>query len=96
MRLCFLAAADLVHSHRWIRFFAAKGHDVHWISLSPFDQTRLPNIHYYDFSAGPKSSRLGRGALQIRSLVQRIQPDVLHAHYAGSYGFLGALSGFQP
>lgn len=32
----------------------------------------------------------------IRKLVREFKPDVLHAHYATSYGLLGALSGFHP
>jgi glycosyltransferase involved in cell wall biosynthesis len=32
----------------------------------------------------------------IRKLVGRIKPDILHAHYATSYGFVGALAGFHP
>jgi len=33
---------------------------------------------------------------RIRRLVKRISPDVLHSHYAISYGVLGALTGFRP
>ena len=28
--------------------------------------------------------------------VKKIKPDILHVHYAGFFGFLGALSGFHP
>ena len=43
MKILFLAAADSIHSHRWVRFFAEKGHEVHWVSLVPFD---APGEHY--------------------------------------------------
>ena len=33
---------------------------------------------------------------RIRRLVAEISPDVVHAHYAISYGVLGAFSGFRP
>lgn len=37
------------------------------------------------------------GALQIvKKLIHDYKPDIIHAHYASSYGLLGALCGFQP
>jgi glycosyltransferase involved in cell wall biosynthesis len=32
----------------------------------------------------------------LRKIIQHFKPDVLHAHYATSYGLVGALSGFHP
>ncbi len=32
----------------------------------------------------------------LRKKIKEFQPDILHAHYASSYGFLGALTGFHP
>jgi glycosyltransferase involved in cell wall biosynthesis len=32
----------------------------------------------------------------LKTKIKAFQPDVLHAHYATSYGFIGALSGFNP
>lgn len=95
MKLCFLAAADSIHSHRWIRFFADKGHEVNWISLTPFSE-QPDNITCHEFSAGTKWVNFARAAMHIRGLVAKIRPDVLHAHYAGTYGVLGAIAGFQP
>lgn len=97
MRICFLAAGNSAHSFRWIRFFAERGHEIHWISLTPCDYPDLPNTRFYHLGGeGGKWSGLLRAALAIRGLVRDIAPDVVHAHYAGSYGLLGALSGFQP
>jgi glycosyltransferase involved in cell wall biosynthesis len=96
MRLFYLAAGNSAHSYRWIRFFADRGHDVHWLSLAPFDE-RPANITCYDFSGpGSKWISLARAAMQIRALIETIKPDIVHAHYAGTYGLLGALAGFQP
>jgi glycosyltransferase involved in cell wall biosynthesis len=36
------------------------------------------------------------GAIQVRKLLKKINPDILHAHYVTDCGFLGALSGFHP
>jgi glycosyltransferase involved in cell wall biosynthesis len=32
----------------------------------------------------------------LRRCLKSFQPQILHAHYASSYGFIGALSGFHP
>ncbi|AFH49784.1 Glycosyltransferase [Ignavibacterium album JCM 16511] len=32
----------------------------------------------------------------ILSLVKKIKPDIIHSHYASSYGLLGALTNFHP
>jgi L-malate glycosyltransferase len=32
----------------------------------------------------------------IKKIISDFSPDIVHAHYASSYGFLGALSNFQP
>ncbi|MDO9001546.1 MAG: glycosyltransferase [Bacteroidota bacterium] len=32
----------------------------------------------------------------IRKIIKHFKPDILHAHYATSYGLIGALSGFKP
>ena len=95
MKLCFLAAADSIHSHRWVRYFADKGHEVDWISLTPFTE-KPGNVTCHDFSGGTKWMNFMRAAARIRGLVAEIKPDILHAHYAGTYGMLGALAGFQP
>lgn len=95
MKLLFLAAADSVHSHRWIRFFADKGHEVHWVSLAPFDEMPA-NMKTYDFSGGSKWRALLRAIPAVRRLSLEIKPDILHAHYAGTYGVLGALAGWRP
>jgi len=38
MRLCYLANAQSVHTHRWIRYFVENGHEVHVIS---FENARI-------------------------------------------------------
>ena len=32
----------------------------------------------------------------IKKVIREFKPDILHAHYATSYGLIGALSGFHP
>jgi len=97
MKICFLAAANSVHSKKWIEYFVNKGHEIHWISLTQDSFSASKNTEFHlikNFKLKPLNILFN--ALFIRKLVKRINPDVLHAHYAGVYGVLGALSGFHP
>lgn len=97
MKICFLAGANSLHSKIWIEYFANKGHEIHWISLSQNDSGFLENVKFYSLrNFGLKPFNILFNALFIRKLVKKIKPDILHVHYAGVNGVLGALSGFRP
>jgi L-malate glycosyltransferase len=93
MRLCLLADAPSIHTRRWAEFFAARGHEVHLVSMRPAEYDRV-TVHVI-------RAPLGRGgyllaALGARRRVQELAPDLVHAHYASSYGLWGALCGRRP
>lgn len=94
MRLCFLGDAGSIHLQRWINYFTAAGHEVEVISFRDSQDVRVP-VHLL---AGGRSGRLAYiwGLFRIRGLIRKIRPDILHAHYATSFGLLGVLSGFHP
>lgn len=91
-----------MHTQRWIRFFTERGHDVSVITdtadtvpgakvynIGPC----LPPLHLPGVSA---AYQIIAKVCAIRRLLRMIQPDLVHGHYATNYGFLAALSGFQP
>jgi glycosyltransferase involved in cell wall biosynthesis len=93
MRLCLLADAASIHTRRWAEFFAARGHEVHLLSMRPavYDQVTVHVIR----------PPLGRGgyllaAAAARQRVRELAPDLVHAHYASGYGLWGALCGRRP
>jgi len=100
MKLCFLAGADSIHSVKWVKYFADRGHEVHWISLTPATEGRLENVKFYFlgglFRGKCRLLNLLLYPIYVRRLLSRIKPDVLHAHYAGVNGVVGALSGCHP
>ena len=97
MKICFLAGANSIHSYRWIKFFADKGYEVHWISLVPNIFGNIKGVEFYRFREFPaKPLDILFNAIPVRKLIRKINPDILHAHYAGVNGVLGALSGFHP
>lgn len=99
MRICFLAPATSAHVIKWCRYFTGRGHEVHVIS---FTDGKIPGttVHYIDSQANVSSSDLRKlsyltRVLKIRKIISQIQPDIINAHYATSYGVVAALSGMK-
>jgi glycosyltransferase involved in cell wall biosynthesis len=97
MKLCFLAGADSVHSYKWVKYFAERGHQVSWLTLpqNQFGGIKNTEIRVLK-SFGIKQLNVVFNALTVKDTIAGIAPDVFHAHYAGVNGILGALSGFHP
>lgn len=98
MRICYLADGQSIHTQRWCRHFASLGHDVHLITLR---EVQIDQCTVHTIPAG--SIKVSGGNMQVlwkagavRKLIRLIQPDIVHALYATSYGYLGARSGFHP
>ena len=96
LRLCYLATGKSVHSYRWIKFFAERNHDIFWLSLDPMRFFPLENIKFQKLSLSFKILDIIGGSLYLKKILRSFKPDILHAHYAGKYGLVGALSGFHP
>jgi glycosyltransferase involved in cell wall biosynthesis len=95
MRICLLGNAADIHVQRWAGFFIKRGHEVQVISLTP-GAVDGAKVHYVQWWPPVKQVGYLAALPKIRRLVKRISPDVLHSHYAISYGVLGALTGFRP
>lgn len=96
MKLCFLAAADNIHSYRWIHYFASHGHEVAWISLVPGSFDRIPGVDYHEQGIGHDPMTVLRAVPSIRRILHSFRPDMLHVHSVGTYGLAGLLSGYSP
>ncbi len=94
MNLCVLADAASVHTQRWARFFAEKGHNVDVLSFRPAE---IKNVTVHRLRPiFPGKIGYTTALPQVRKYIRVRRPDILHAHYATSFGLLGAMSGFHP
>src|SRR5262245_10916408 len=95
MKICLLADAGSVHTQRWAAALAGRGHTITVLSLRP---AVIPGVEVVDPSPPRWPSKLGYLTVwsTVRQRLAHVRPDVLHAHYATSYGLLGALAGFRP
>jgi len=100
MRICFLAPADSSHTEKWCGYFVERGHEVHVVALDDGD---IAGVHVHNLATsasaqGSDAQKLGyltRGR-EARNIMRSIAPDVVHAHYASSYGTLAALACEAP
>jgi len=92
-----------IHTQRWVKYFAEKGHEVYLISPEPPGDSKVENVRLYVLKNVCPQRWIVSSAInllsyimQVRRLIRRIKPDIVHAHYIAPHGFLGALSGFHP
>ena len=105
MKICYIADGTSIHTQRWVNYFARRGHECHLISyLLPADYDgfdKRVQIHplVVLLPAAWRVSRYLSGSLwplQVRTVLNKIKPDILHSHYVGTYGYLGVVSRFHP
>jgi len=95
MKICLLGNAASIHIQRWAGFFVKKGYELHIISFSA-GAVDGATVHHVSWWTPIKSVGYLATLPRIRRLIREISPDILHAHYAISYGVLGGLTGFRP
>ncbi|MFC1502487.1 glycosyltransferase [bacterium] len=104
MKICFLADAKSIHVKKWVSYFVERNHEVHIIS---FRKASVPGavLHCLPTPFALRTMRnlspFGKlGYLfylkKARAIVRELSPDILHAHWATSYGLMGACSGYHP
>ena len=96
IKLCFLANPISSHTAKWVNHFSSNGYEVHVISFEdPLGIT--PEVFLHKLKSRWKSNlRYFAVTDQLTRIIQSIQPDLLHAHYASGYGTLGRLAKFRP
>lgn len=100
MRILFLGDASSVHIQKWAAYFSSNGYEIGIISLH---NAVVPNVTVYSIDNSNSYNINDVSKLKyifkisrIREIINKFKPDILHAHYASSYGLLGALSEFHP
>lgn len=110
LRLFILADTSSPHTKRWVSSIAERGVRIFLFSFNNSDMEyydRIRNVECYAMNifSGLKEQRKNGAFEKIRYLktfsemkrcIREFKPDILHAHYATSYGLLGVLSGFHP
>ncbi len=108
MKIFTLSDPFSIHTKRWVSALAERGIQIYLFGFgeeksNSFD--KYSNVQVYIHHVRIKS-QLKNGSFEklkyltviqsIKKCIKDFQPDILHAHYASSYGLLGALTGFHP
>ncbi|MBN2280610.1 MAG: glycosyltransferase [Candidatus Marinimicrobia bacterium] len=102
MKLCFIADATSIHIINWLKYFVERGHRVFLITDTE-NTLQGAQVHligdclpFFNIPVLSASLQIYRKIKKIKQLIRKIQPDIVHAHYATNYGFLAAKTGFHP
>lgn len=106
-RILLLGDPTSSHTQKWVNSLSEREVDVHLFGLADHEVDNLNQKVNVIVEKIPKEIKSqADGSLQksyylkvfpkIRDVIKKIKPDILHAHYASSYGLLGALSLFKP
>lgn len=109
MKVLLLSDAYSIHTIKWAKSLNKKGIEIAVFSLNfneneanPYQNDTNVKVYYcVDKNAKKRSSGFAKlsylSALPaLKKAISEFKPDIVHAHYASSYGLLGALSGFHP
>lgn len=102
MKICYLTDINSAHTKKWCEYFKNKNYDIHVISLSNGNHPGV-TVHSLDIDEdiSKKESTFSKFQYikkikRVRNILKEIKPDILHAHYASSYGLLGSLANYKP
>ncbi len=97
LRLCYVGPAASITLRRWVRWFAARGHDVTVITVEPAEPS-LQTFRQIDVGLRRWPRKLGRllSAARMAATVRRLKPDVLHIHYLRGLAWGLPLTGVHP
>lgn len=108
-KILLLADAYSNHTYKWAVALSEQGYTICIFSLSRqdvhlYDNVKNVKVVYNTISKNlfqkPSSNILKLQYLtalfRLKKTIKQFQPDIVHAHYASSYGLLGVLSRFQP
>lgn len=95
MKICFLGDGNSIHIQRWLDYFKNRGHEVHLISFSmvSLEGIIVHKVGDVDINENGGNWRYLLQVKKIKSLLKKINADIVNAHYITSYGLIAALSG---
>ena len=91
--LCLLGDATSPHIRRWAEEMSARSYQVSLITARP---AHLDGVEQKVLAPVCRSTDWLLRVGQARRYVQALAPDIVHAHYITSYGYLAARCGRHP
>jgi len=107
LKLFILADARSAHTIKWVNSLLDQGICIFLFSLSKYDKKNFTQTERLTIFSANFTDKIFDNSVwtkliflkvlpQIKRKIKEFSPDILHAHYASSYGLLGALTFFKP
>jgi len=109
MKVLIVSNPNSSHTLKWVTSLEENGVDVVLFAIHDIDPNiRKEYNETTIINAGVKNNYQNlsevdflkliylRSVWSLKNLISSFKPDILHAHYASSFGLLGALTGFHP
>jgi len=107
MKILILADPSSSHTIKWVNSLHKRGVDIFLFGLSRYDPAQYDeNIKIESLQTPIRVKAKLNGSFlkslylvafpRLKKIIRTFQPDIVHAHYAASYGLIGALTGFHP
>lgn len=109
MRVLLLSDSNSPHTIKWVESLRKNLSSLAVFSIHEYDimlYKNFPDVFLYSGSVA-RNTQLGKENsflkffyfktfFELKKTILAFKPDIVHAHYATSYGLLGVLSGFHP
>ncbi len=106
IKVLLLSDSHSEHTEKWALGLAARGISIGIFSFNKSTYNWFKGVenivllHETDITVNAKKAGTKLQYIQyvsnLKKTIREFKPDILHAHYATSYGLIGALSGFHP
>jgi len=106
MKVLLLSDPNSPHTIKWARSLAENGMDIYIFGLGDYKEGVYEDYKNIRVKVLNETITRKEGSLIkikylkalpiVKRIIREFKPDILHAHYASSYGLIGALSGFHP
>lgn len=95
MKICYIGDGKSVHNHFMVDWFKNRGHEILFLTDDPDEGIRCETIQVVPRQGwGPL--RHWKASRQVKKIVKKWKPDILHAHNVTGYGYWGGSAKFSP
>jgi glycosyltransferase involved in cell wall biosynthesis len=108
-KILFLADANSPHTIRWAKAIMNSGYRIGIFCFfkidssfySDFKEIKLYSLNISRNLQSTSEDNFSKliylkAVREVKRILKDFKPDIVHAHYASSYGLIGAMSGFHP
>ena len=103
MKIIYTAPLNSYHTYRWLKFFIGKGHDVHVFRYKNEDVSDIENLTIHDLNTEATTVGIVKNIFKflrikrkLDSIVRKIKPDIIHAHWIDPYAFMASRTRVCP